>query len=110
MGHQPNKYHISDDGTVYRINEDGSFTSVGNIEDIEKESSSTAIHSVQPVQSATRKISGKSEAGFWNRNYNRLWATTIVLFVGWFISCLSCSEFQEEYWSVDHYEYGEYIS
>lgn len=35
MGQQPNKYHVSDDGNVYRINDDGSFTSVGNIEDIE---------------------------------------------------------------------------
>lgn len=27
-----NKYHISDDGNVYKVNNDGSFTSMGNIE------------------------------------------------------------------------------
>lgn len=34
MDQQPNKYHISDDGKVYRVNEDGSFTSMGNVENI----------------------------------------------------------------------------
>lgn len=33
MGQQPNKYHITDEGNVYKINEDGSFTDMGNIED-----------------------------------------------------------------------------
>ncbi len=32
MEQQPNKYHISDDGNIYRVNEDGSFTSMGNVE------------------------------------------------------------------------------
>ena len=35
MGQLPNKYHISDDGKIYKINDDGSFTLVGNIDDIE---------------------------------------------------------------------------
>lgn len=34
MGQQPNKYHISDDGKIYRINEDGSFTELGNANDL----------------------------------------------------------------------------
>lgn len=33
MGQQPKKYHISDDGKVYRVNDDGSFTELGNIEE-----------------------------------------------------------------------------
>ncbi len=33
MGQLPNKYHILDDGSVYKVNEDGSFTSVGNVEE-----------------------------------------------------------------------------
>lgn len=32
MGEIPKKYHVTDDGDVYRINEDGSFTSMGNAE------------------------------------------------------------------------------
>lgn len=32
MGQQPNKYHVTDEGTVYRVNEDGSFTEMGNAE------------------------------------------------------------------------------
>lgn len=33
MGEIQKKYHIGDDGKVYRVNEDGSFTEMGNIED-----------------------------------------------------------------------------
>lgn len=33
MGENPKKYHITDDGDIYRVNEDGSFTSMGNAED-----------------------------------------------------------------------------
>lgn len=32
MGDNPKKYHVTDDGDVYRINDDGSFTSMGNAE------------------------------------------------------------------------------
>lgn len=32
MGENPKKYHVTDDGDVYRVNEDGSFTSMGNAE------------------------------------------------------------------------------
>lgn len=32
MGEKPKKYHVTDDGDVYRINDDGSFTSMGNAE------------------------------------------------------------------------------
>lgn len=32
MGETPKKYHVTDDGDVFRINEDGSFTSMGNAE------------------------------------------------------------------------------
>lgn len=36
MGETPKKYHVTEDGDVYRINEDGSFTSMGNAENISK--------------------------------------------------------------------------
>lgn len=32
MGQQINKYHVSDDGNIFKVNEDGSFTGMGNVE------------------------------------------------------------------------------
>ncbi len=32
MGDTPKKYHITDNGDIYKVNEDGSFTSMGNAE------------------------------------------------------------------------------
>lgn len=32
MRGQPNKYHVTDNGNIYRVNEDGSFTDMGNVE------------------------------------------------------------------------------
>ena len=32
MEEKPNKYHVTDDGDIFRINDDGSFTSIGNAE------------------------------------------------------------------------------
>lgn len=34
MGQQSNKFHVSDDGKIFRINEDGSFTELGNANDL----------------------------------------------------------------------------
>lgn len=36
MGSNFGKYHITEDGNIYRINDDSSFTYLGNIEDIAK--------------------------------------------------------------------------
>lgn len=36
MGENPKKYHVTDEGDVYRINDDGSFTSMGNAEKMSK--------------------------------------------------------------------------
>jgi len=91
MGQQPNKYHISDEGKIYHINEGGSYTSVGNIEDIENKSSSTSINKIPPIPTPKVNTSDTAEVGWWKRNYNFLWVTTLVIFVGWFISCLSCA-------------------
>lgn len=37
MGENTKKYHITDDGDIYRINEDGSFTSIGNVNTMDYE-------------------------------------------------------------------------
>ncbi|MDE6340010.1 MAG: hypothetical protein K2K97_09525 [Muribaculaceae bacterium] len=34
MGQEPKKFHVSDDGKIFRINEDGSFTELGNANDL----------------------------------------------------------------------------
>jgi len=87
----PNKYHISDDGKVYKINEDGSFISVGNIEDIEKKPSGNPVNNIPPIPSTSKSTSSLVEVGWWKRNYNWLWITILIVFIGWFISCLSCA-------------------
>jgi len=56
MGLQPNKYHISDDGNVYRVNEDGSFSEVGNVQDLH--ASSAKEENMEPV---AETILGDSE-------------------------------------------------
>lgn len=34
MGQKTNKYHVSDDGSIYKVNEDGTVTAMGNVKDI----------------------------------------------------------------------------
>lgn len=101
---------MTDDGKVYRMNEDGSFTSIGNVEDLEKTPTTTPVYQIPPIPTDKPTASNGSEIGWWKRNYNWLWFTTLILLIGWFISCLSCSEYQPSYWYVDHYEYDEYHS
>ncbi|MCM1449480.1 MAG: sel1 repeat family protein [Clostridiales bacterium] len=36
MGQEPKKYHISDNGDIFKVNEDGSFTELGNAEELDK--------------------------------------------------------------------------
>ena len=31
MGQELKKYHVADDGSIYQINDDGSCTSIGNV-------------------------------------------------------------------------------
>ncbi len=70
MGQQPNKYHVSDDGRVFRINADGSFTSVCNIEDIEKISSAIAVDDKPPIPILEMKVPDSVENRWWKRNCN----------------------------------------
>lgn len=82
---------MTGDGKVYRVNEDGSFTSIGNVEELEmKTSTPRTTQEPPPIPKPTSKTTNVSEAGWWKRNYNWLWMTTLVVFIGWFISCLSC--------------------
>lgn len=82
---------MTNDGKVYRVNEDGSFTSIGNVEELEKKPSAPCIDKLPPIPAATAKTTSASEVGWWKRNYNWLWITTLVVFIGWIISCLTCA-------------------
>lgn len=53
MGQQLNKYHISDDGKIYRINDDGSFTSVGNFDEIEKKPLDNTVNNLSEAPFAS---------------------------------------------------------
>lgn len=106
MGQKPNKYHISDDGIIYRINDDGSFTSVGNIDDIEKKQTVNTTVKTHPSTSNRKKSHNTENIGWWKRNYNWFWFATLVVFIVWFISCLSCGEFpvyNDEYFVIGIY-------
>lgn len=51
MGQMPNKYHITDDGKVFRVNEDGSFSEIGDVNKLQSKQSiitdtSSAINTV----------------------------------------------------------------
>lgn len=90
MGQLPNKYHISDDGSVNKINDDGSFTYVGNIEELPL---GTTINKSgpPPIPGFKDEQDASNNKGRGRRNYSWLWVTTLVVFIGWFISCLSCA-------------------
>ena len=82
---------MTEDGKVYRVNEDGSFTSIGNVEDLEKKPSSPSMYKIPSIPPLNMKATISTEVVWWKRNYNWLWVITFVVFVGWFISCLSCA-------------------
>lgn len=44
MGEKIKKYHITDDGDVYRVNDDGSFTSMGNAEKMSESNSEESFN------------------------------------------------------------------
>lgn len=53
MGQGQPKYHVTDEGQVYRVNEDGSFTDLGNAED---KMSATARHFNNDGQSGSHNL------------------------------------------------------
>ncbi len=75
----PNKYHISDDGKVYRINEDGSFTELGNAEELDK-----------PLQQHAVK----------NKSSKIIWLTISLVILCITIYMLSASRYNDYY--MDH--------
>lgn len=90
MGQVQNKYHISNDGEVYKVNEDGSFTSMGNIENLQNVSDNNYGGNTNKPQASSLDPKNTKKSTWWKKNYNWLWVTNIVIFICWFISCLSC--------------------
>ena len=71
MGQQMKKYHTSDDGRIYRINDDGSYTEIGNVNNFPTERANNV------------KISKKI-------NWLKLIAGIIGLVLGTILLCDSC--------------------
>lgn len=109
MGQQPNKYLISDDGKVYRVNRDGSFTQIGNVEDLEMKPTTSPVDKMPPIPNVTSTDSSAAKVGWWKRNYNWLWSSTLILFIGWIISCLSCRWTEYPIWNENGYAYYYYV-
>lgn len=90
MGQLQNKYHIADDGSVYKVNEDGSFTSMGNVE----------------VLTKVRGCASKDKS-------HNVWKILAILFIiiscctsyGWW-DCMMKSRVYEEYYNaaINNYE------
>lgn len=67
--HIHKKYHISDDGDVYRVNDDGSFTALGNIEEgLSKTHNGLATEHNESSATATPPV--KSTVNYNDRDHN----------------------------------------
>lgn len=75
MGQEPKKYHVSDDGKVYRVNEDGSFTELGNAENLPGTGDSGMI-----TQSNTSVEIVSPKRGWFAR-----WGKYAVAIIGFFV-------------------------
>ncbi len=84
MGEKTKKYHVTDDGDIYRINDDGSFTSMGNAE---KMSESNVEDSVDPVnnQCSSKSNINPVQPFVYNNSHKRFWICVIIFLI--FIIC-----------------------
>lgn len=85
MGQTQNKYHITDDGKIYRINDDGSFSEVG---DVEAKSNGKKLGNNEP-----KTIKD------WLRE-NWLFALSLLFTFVWF--CMAYTN--REYWSNQEFD------
>lgn len=83
-----NKYHITDDGKVYRINEDGSFSEIVDV---------------------TNLPSNQHNKGWFYRHYNWLWLIGLIAQLGFIISAVSCSYYREEWYSPIYDNNGQLL-
>lgn len=91
MGQIQNKYHITDDGNVYKVNDDGSFTSMGNVE-----------------------VLTKARCSAQNSKSHKVWKILAILFIiiscctsyGCWWNCMMKSRVYEEYYNaaINNYE------
>jgi len=87
MGKTNNKYHITDDGKIYRINEDGSFTEV---------------HIADNVRQESKSIKVTAKDGWFKNNW--LLVLSCVLTIVWAIFAIRFSSWRDHHmWDyVDH--------
>lgn len=78
MGEKQKKYHVTDDGDIFRINDDGSFTSIGNAEKM------SGSKSEESADSATNTVSSNDESFKTSKQHNsrkRLWVICALAFL-----------------------------
>lgn len=79
MGQEQKKFHITDNGDIYKINEDGSFTSIGNASQVD-----TKI----TAENNTRVHKPSNQKGWLMTNYNWLFLISLILLI---ISGMTCT-------------------
>lgn len=99
MGQEHKKYHVTDSGEVFRINDDGSFTKMGIVSEPKNESHS------KTYRHKHSKDSKKESVGWFKTDYNWLFVFGIVAIIGYGIATCSCG------WPISyHYHPGQEIA
>ncbi len=90
MEEKPNKYHVTDDGDIFRINDDGSFTSIGNAEKMsESKHEEEPVSEQEPLSSSKVKSTPppakrNSRKRFWV--YGVLYIIAVLAVIVWYNS------------------------
>lgn len=98
MGQKPQKYHVTDEGEVLRINKDGSFSKMGNVEQLNYETSKEA----SSVKNPSAKLPIKRTAS----NYSWMWWTGLVLIFGFVVTAFSCGWPEREWYDAINNTHG----
>lgn len=90
MEEKPNKYHVTDAGDIFRINDDGSFTSIGNAEKMsESKHEEEPVSEQEPLPSSKVKSTPppakrNSRKRFWV--YGVLYIIAVLAVIVWYNS------------------------
>lgn len=60
MGEQPKKYHITDEGKIYRLDETGEITDIGSVDQLEKKGTNSSVNAKMPHKSRAKTPLKKS--------------------------------------------------
>lgn len=105
MGQVQNKYHISDDGKVYKVNDDGSFTSMGNVENLANTSENNKRNAPNESQTSFEQKDDK-ESIWWKKE--GLWVKVLFCVVC-LLNIAQIIEIYSIYYYGTYIYYGEYF-